>query len=203
LIRIAFMDAVISGFGNPMEQDNTRLAARLRERDPDVLDELIERFQHRLFRYLLSLTGDKSKAEDLFQETWLRVLERGHQYRPRWRFEVWLFSIARNLVIDMSRLKKGASLDQMMDTESGLGFDPAARQPSPLDETLAEEETKRMTQFLQQIPAAFREVLTLRFQEELPLEDVASVIGAPLSTVKSRLYRALEKLREVIEEKVV
>lgn len=197
------MDAVISGFGNPMEQDNTRLAARLRERDPDVLDELIERFQHRLFRYLLSLTGDKSKAEDLFQETWLRVLERGHQYRPRWRFEVWLFSIARNLVIDMSRLKKGASLDQMMDTESGLGFDPAARQPSPLDETLAEEETKRMTQFLQQIPAAFREVLTLRFQEELPLEDVASVIGAPLSTVKSRLYRALEKLREVIEEKVV
>ena len=61
-----------------MEQDRRKLEAALRAGDPDVLDGLIEKHQHRLFRYLLSLTGNRPTAEDLFQETWLRVLERGY-----------------------------------------------------------------------------------------------------------------------------
>src|SRR2546425_9425542 len=108
------MDAVIPWFGNPMEQDRAKLEAALRAGDPDVLDGLIEKHQHRLFRYLLSLTGNRPTAEDLFQETWLRVLERGYQYRAQWKFEVWLFSIARHLVVDLARQKKGSSLDELM-----------------------------------------------------------------------------------------
>src|SRR4030095_3924673 len=70
---LSSMDAVISWIENPMEQDRTSLAQGLRDGDPDILDSLIERYQHRLFRYLLALTGNRPTAEDIFQQTWLHV----------------------------------------------------------------------------------------------------------------------------------
>ncbi len=196
---LPYMDAVMTWTENPMEQSRAKLAQGLRGGDPDVLDSLIEEFQHRLFRYLLSVTGNRATAEDIFQETWLHVLERGHQYRPQWKFEVWLFSIARHLVIDHARRKRSDSLDALMDPEEGTGFEPSTAEPSPFERTLAGEESARMARSLAQIPPAYREVLTLRFQEDLALEEMATIINAPLSTVKSRLYRGLETLRQQIE----
>src|SRR5262245_58808030 len=189
------MATAVSWFENPMEQDNANLVVGLRRGDPDVLDNLIQTYQHRLFRYLLSLTGNRATAEDLFQETWLRVLERGHQYRSQWKFEVWLFSIARHLVIDEVRRKKGASLDELAETDEGPRFQPASAGPSPLEEVVAGEEGERIAQQLSRLPAVYREVLILRFREDLALEEIATIIRAPLSTVKSRLYRAVETLR--------
>jgi RNA polymerase sigma-70 factor (ECF subfamily) len=193
------MDAVISWIENPMEHDRSKLAQGLRGGDPNVVDRLIEKYQHRLFRYLLSVTGNRATAEDVFQETWLHVLERGRQYRVQWKFEVWLFSIARHLVIDLARRKKGQSLDELMDPEEGTGFEPSAAEPSPFEQVLAGEQSARMARVLARIPAAYREVLVLRFQEELGLEEMASIVKAPLSTVKSRLYRGLDSLRKEIE----
>jgi RNA polymerase sigma-70 factor (ECF subfamily) len=183
-----------------MEQERANLAVGLRGGDPDVLDSLIETYRHRLFRYLVSLTGNRSTAEDAFQETWLRVLERGSQYKPQWKFEVWLFTIARHLVIDQSRRKRGESLDELMDPEAGRGFEPAASGPSPFEEMMTGEASVRMAGILNRIPAIYREVLTLRFQEELELNEIATVIKIPLSTVKSRLYRGVEALRKELEE---
>src|SRR5262245_4810517 len=87
------MDAVICWTEKPMEHDRAKLAQDLRGGNPDVVDGLIERYQHRLFRYLLSVTGNRATAEDVFQETWLHVLQRGHQYRAQCEFEVWPFRI--------------------------------------------------------------------------------------------------------------
>ncbi len=195
------MDAVISWFENHMEQDSAKLIQGLRYGDPDILDDLIVTYQHQLFRYLLSLTGNRPMAQDLFQETWLHVLERGHQYRMQWKFEVWLFSIARHLVIDEARRKKGTSLEQLMDPETGSGFQPASQGPSPFDETFGGEQGEHLGRVLPRIPAAYREVLTLRFQDDLALEEISTILKAPLSTVKSRLYRGLEALRRLMEEK--
>jgi RNA polymerase sigma-70 factor (ECF subfamily) len=192
------MDAVISWFGNPMQEESARLEEGFHSGDPKVLDRLIETYQHRLLRYLWSLTGNRVIAEDLFQETWLRVLERGHQYRRQWRFESWLFTIARHLVIDEIRRKKGTSLDELADPEAGGPFEPPAHGPSPYEELAAGQEGERMARLLSRIPAMYREVLILRFREELPLEDIAAIIKAPLSTVKSRLYRGVEALRSVV-----
>jgi RNA polymerase sigma-70 factor (ECF subfamily) len=77
-----------------MPEDAKSLARSLKQRDPELLDRLIELYQFRLFRYLLHLTANRERAEDFFQETWLRVLERGHQYDGKWKFEAWLFAIA-------------------------------------------------------------------------------------------------------------
>ncbi|HEY9137179.1 MAG TPA: RNA polymerase sigma factor, partial [Terriglobus sp.] len=92
--------------------ERRRIADGLRRQDADLLQELIERYQHRLMRYLCSLTGRTDLAEDLFQETWIRVLERGHLYDDRGDFDAWLFTIARNRALDMFRKRSTVSLDE-------------------------------------------------------------------------------------------
>ena len=173
------------------EDDRKALAAALRRRDPGVLDALIAQYQFRLFRYLLYLTGARETAEDIFQETWIRVLDRGHLYDGRARFETWLFAIARHLVIDLQRKKKPEPLADLAD--------PALDAPSPLDLFAARERSANVQAAMDRLPAVFREVLLLRFQEELGLEEIGAITGAPLSTVKSRLYRGLDSLRQVLE----
>jgi RNA polymerase sigma-70 factor (ECF subfamily) len=183
-------------FSTLMADDKKALAQGLKRRDPDLLDQLIEQYQYRLFRYLFHLTGSRERAEDFFQETWIRVIERGHQYDAKNKFEAWLFTIARNLVIDWQRRKKMQSLDSLTDPEEGTPKEfPALNEPSPLHLVLTQEEKSGVHASLEKIPAVYREVLVLRFQEEMGLEEIAGVLAAPLSTVKSRLYRGLEALR--------
>ena len=185
-----------------MEDDAKELARGLKRRDPDVLDRLIEQYQYRLFRYLVHLTGSRERAEDFFQETWVRVLERGHQYEGKWKFETWLFAIARNLVIDWQRRKKPASLDELMEPsrEDSAPFEPAtAPEQSPLAQVMQRQNESSVQASMKKLPVIYREVLLLRFQEEMQLEEIAAVTSIPLSTVKSRLYRGLEGLRGAMQ----
>lgn len=194
------MEGTVCRLEKTMDQDRAELVAGLSSGDPDLLERLIEQYQHRLFRYLLSLTGHRATAEDVFQETWLRVLERGGQYRGRWKFESWLFGIARHLVIDLARRKKAGSLDQLMHPGEGKPqFEPETADPSPFDQLQAGEEAERVLQALARMAPVYREVLVLRFQEELSLNEIAEITEAPLSTVKSRLYRGLDLLRGRLE----
>ncbi len=180
-----------------MERESAEIARGLRRRDPDVLDRLIEQYQNRLLRYLIYLTGNRTLAEDLFQETWVRVLERGGQYNGRTKFESWLFAVARHLVIDSYRRKTPASLEAITDQE-GIKApfeveDEAA--VSPFQLLSGQEDAERIGTALGRLPAIYREVLMLRFHEDMKLEEISAVTGAPLSTVKSRLDRGLEALR--------
>jgi RNA polymerase sigma-70 factor (ECF subfamily) len=188
-------------FTGLMSDERQTLAAGLRRRDPDVLDRLIEEHQQRLYRYLLFLTGDPALADDLFQETWIRVLERGHQYNAKSKFESWLFAIARHLVIDTSRRKKFSSLEALADPESNQPYEPPDEHATSALQLLVMHEDQRAVQLsLMKIPAYYREVLMLRFHEELGLDEIATVLSAPLSTVKSRLYRGLEALKTALPE---
>ncbi len=182
------------------QRENAAIARGLKRQDPELLDHLIEVYQHRLLRYLLFLTGKREVAEDLFQETWMRVLLRGAQYNGKARFDTWLFTIARNLVIDLSRKRTMASLDEMSDpTDDGRPFEIATDGPSPLDQFKIREDRAEVSEVLMKLEANYREVLVLRFHEELSLEEIAKVTRAPLSTVKSRLYRGLAALKPEIE----
>jgi len=189
------MNATACYFVSAMADENTEIARGLRRRDPDLLDHLIEKYQHRLLRYLLYLTGRREMAEDFFQETWIRVLERGSQYDGRHEFSTWLFTIARNLVIDDLRRKRPASLDSLLDVDGAAPFDlPATGQPSAFDATVQREQNEQISAGMQHISAEYRESLLLRFQEGMSLEEIATVTGAPLGTVKSRIYRSLTAL---------
>jgi RNA polymerase sigma-70 factor (ECF subfamily) len=184
-----------------LQRENLAIAKGLKRNDPELLDQLIELYQHRLLRYLLFLTGKREVAEDLFQETWMRVLLRGAQYNGKARFDTWLFTIARNLVIDLSRKRQMASLDEMSETgEDERPFEVAIDGPSPLEQFAIREDRAEVAELLLKLEPSYREVLTLRFHEEMSLEEIATVTRAPLSTVKSRLYRGLAALKPEVEQ---
>jgi RNA polymerase sigma-70 factor (ECF subfamily) len=190
-------------FSTLMSDEAKTIARGLQRRDPDLLDRLIEQYQYRLFRYLVSITGSKEHAEDFFQETWIRVLERGHQYDGKSKFEAWLFAIARHLVIDWLRTKKPQSLDTLTDPEQEHPLQLAnENESSPLHQVLSHESEENVQDSLGKIAAIYREVLVLRFQEELQIEEMADVLSIPISTVKSRLYRGLEALRGALQRGV-
>ena len=186
-------------FAALMTDDAKTISQGLTRRDPDLLDHLIEQYQNRLYRYLIFLTSNPALAEDLFQETWIRVLERGHQYNAKCKFESWLFAIARNLVIDVSRRKKMASLEDLGNPESEQAYDPPDEQAVSALQLLVTRENEQAVQVsLQKIAPYYREVLLLRFHEELNLEEIAEILATPVSTVKSRLYRGLTALKSAL-----
>jgi len=175
------------------------VVARLRRGDPDALASLLSGYQHRLYRYLLRLVQEPAAAEDLFQQTWLRVMEKIGRLDARGSFETWLFSVAHNLAIDHLRRQRGSSLDE----RDGSGSAPierlTANGPDPLEQLLDFERSAMLAAAMWELPAIHREVLSLRFEEEMKLEQIAEVAGVPLATVKSRLRRALEGLRAAME----
>jgi RNA polymerase sigma-70 factor (ECF subfamily) len=181
-------------------QENALIAQGLKRHDAGLLDELIVQYQHRLLRYLLYLTGNRELAEDLFQETWMRVLLRGAQYNGNARFDTWLFTIARNLVIDVRRKRTMASLDELCEAgEDDRPFEVPSNGPNPFDLYQSYENSQLVAQLLLTLDPLHREVLVLRFHEELSLDEIAQVTCAPLSTVKSRLYRGLASLKPRLE----
>jgi RNA polymerase sigma-70 factor (ECF subfamily) len=183
------------------ERENASIARGLKRQDPELLDHLIELYQHRLLRYLLFLTGKRETAQDLFQETWMRVLLRGSQYNGKSRFDTWLFTIARNLVIDLSRKRTACSLDELTAGHEGSApFEVVLDAPSPFEQFQSREDAAEVSHVLLSLEPSYREVLGLRFYEELSLEEIAAVTRAPLSTVKSRLYRGLAALKPQLEQ---
>ena len=188
------MNAIAYCYANAMESDTSAIARGLRRRDPDLLDRLIEQYQHRLLRYLVYLSGNRELAEDLFQETWIRVLERGHQYDGKHEFSTWLYAVARNLTIDYLRKKSPLSLDGLMEDEEHAPFEPADTRPMAWEVVQQHEQSERISAALVSIPAEYRETVVLRFQEGLALDEIATITGTKLGTVKSRLYRGLNML---------
>ena len=196
------MELATSWFMNTVEHEAGEVARGLRRRDPTLIDYLIQQYHYRLFRYLLILTGNCQEAEDLFQETWIRVLEKGHQYKRRWKFETWLFSIARHLAIDFRRRRQPQSLDvllQLNGTSQPLELEDTAS-ASAFEQAFQGEEAANVATALAHLPPSYREVLTLRLHEDMQLEEIARVVDSPLSTVKSRLYRGLAMLREWLKD---
>lgn len=189
--------AITAAAARATERENAAIARGLKNQDPDLLDQLIETYQHRLMRYLLFLTRSREVSEDLFQEVWIRVLRRGSQYNGKARFDTWVFTIARNLVIDLSRKRTMASLDEMRETEDSEArpFEVVSDGPSPFELFAGRENASEVAEVLLTLESSYREVLMLRFHEEMSLEEIASLTRAPLSTVKSRLYRGLAALK--------
>jgi RNA polymerase sigma-70 factor (ECF subfamily) len=188
--------------------DTQRIARGLRQRDVALLHELVEQYQFRLVRYLIYLLGRRDFVDDLVQETWLRVLERGSSYNRHSRFEPWLFTIARNLTLDHLRKRRIFSLDSGLD--SGLDSSDHPEQdreppslvssaPSPFELAARTEDAQRIAHTLEALEPIYREALVLRFQEDLSLQEMSTVMGVPLTTVSSRIYRGLATLRTQME----
>ena len=136
----------------------------------------------------------------------MRVLVRGGQFNGQSRFDTWLFTIARNLVIDQKRKKTMSSLDELFEAgtedDRPMSFEVADDEPSPFDLCSGGEDRELIASALLQLDTLYREVIVLRFQEDLSLDEIATITRAPLSTVKSRLYRGMAALKPRLERRM-
>ena len=170
------------------EAEAQRIAKGLRSKDLAVMNELIDWYQYRLARYLFYVTGKRENVEDLAQETWVRVLERGTQYDGRSRFEPWLFSIARNLAFDQFRKRRTVSLDTQDASESSDGAFSReiveANRPSPFLSAARSEDAARLASAMELLEPIYREALLLR-----QCDDQGKIVG--LQTPGFDRYRCL------------
>jgi len=186
--------------GLPMAVDATpsreqgRLAARLRERDPEALREVYERCGRVCFGFLVKALGDRGAAEDVQQQVFLEVWRRAPAYDPeRGSLLTWVMTIARSRAIDHKRRRVPEPLDPdaaASAAESGTTVEGEV-------EALAER--WRMRALLGQLPEAESTLLRMRFYAGLTQSEIAAREDIPLGTVKTRMFNGLRRLREMIE----
>jgi RNA polymerase sigma factor (sigma-70 family) len=173
-------------------REDELLALRCQLGDRDGFDDLIRRWNDPLWRYLRRVAGSDHKAQELAQETWLRVVRGISRLRDPARLRAWLFGIARRVAMDSLRDQYAAPR-----TADVVDVDlPAEDGGDTLHEDLA-----AMEEELRQLPVIEREVLTLFYLQELSLGEVADVLRVPAGTVKSRLFRARQLLRRVMTQR--
>jgi len=160
--------------------------------DPRAFETLYGRHRERLYRFLAGQLRDPALADELFQDTWQRVIAAREGWRPEAAFATWLYRIARNLLADHWRARRHrppapADADERVARVAG--------DDSP-EMTLSEFEQRRsLALALEELPDEQREVVLLRLQQELTLEQIGEITGVGRETVKSRLRYAMDKLR--------
>lgn len=160
--------------------------------DVAAFQTLYSRHRGPLFRHLGRQVRDTALAEELFQDVWQRVITARERYRPDAKFGTWLYQIAHNRVADHWRAK------QHRPDAPGDADELAARVPDPETperQLSSFEERRRLQLALEELPEDQREVVLLRLEQELSLEEIGEITGVGRETVKSRLRYAMDKLR--------
>ncbi|HXU70041.1 MAG TPA: RNA polymerase sigma factor [Polyangia bacterium] len=189
-------------------RDDSDESLMLRYRDGDVraFELLVTRHRKALFNFILRFVRDTAQAEDVTQETFLRLVKGADAYERQAKFTTWLYTIARNLCVDASRRgkhRKAASLDAPLSDDDGAAslLDLLPDGTAGVDRQAQSRELGlRLRQAIEALPDEQREIFLLREVADLQFNEIAKVIGCPENTVKSRMRYALEKLREALEE---
>jgi RNA polymerase sigma-70 factor (ECF subfamily) len=171
-----------------MEREHElRLVLRLRSGDPDAFDEVHGAFNVRLYNFLARLSNDRTAAEDLLEETWLRLVQHANRLRPDTRLGAWLFTVARHLHVSYcrSRLLEDSHMTGL------LGLWPHGRPgPSPFEAMEATERGRRLAAALASLPLTYREALLLVTVEGLPYSEAAEICGVKAEAMRQRVSRA-------------
>ena len=177
----------------PDEESDERLMLRFRAGDGPAFEVLVRRHRTPVFSFLLRLTGDRARAEDLCQETFLKVVRASGDWEPRARFRTWLFAIARNQAVDEARRQAFRRADPLDGAPASAAVSDG---PSPDRSAESALVRPKLEAALAALPEEQREVFLLREYAGLKFHEIASVTGVAENTVKSRMRYALEGLRE-------
>lgn len=181
--------------------DDADLVRRVLGGDEEAFADLVRRWEPRLRAYVGQIVKTPEEARDLVQEAFLRAWSNLDQYNPTFRFSTWLFRIAHNLAIDQLRRRRQSlvSLEVGEDDEgSALVLDPADPRRGPLADLANRELAEALAREIHNLPAAYRELVTLRHFVGLAYHEIAELKGLPLGTVKNKLFRAHSVLREAL-----
>ena len=163
-----------------------------------AMTELVGRYERPLFRFLLHLTHDPQLAEDVFQESFLRLHRARATYRPDQALKPYLYRIALNALRDQrSKRRPSVSIDQTSDSKRSIALRSPG--PRPEDESERSETQRQIRAALLGLPEAEREVVVLRVFEDLSFAEIARIADIPIPTAKSRMLYALRRMKPELE----
>ena len=180
------------------DESDERLMLRFRGGDARAFEVLVSRHRTPVYSFLVRLTGDRARAEDLCQDAFLRVVKASATWEERATFKTWLFTIARNLASDEARRNVFRRTDDL-DAPGGAAATEPSGDPAPDRAAASAELRPKLEAALAALPAEQREVFLLREHAGLRFPEIAAVTGTPENTVKSRMRYALEGLRQRLE----
>jgi RNA polymerase sigma-70 factor (ECF subfamily) len=163
----------------------------------DGFEELVRRYQRPIAAYVYRMVGDYEAALDLTQEVFIKVYNSLRRYRSEFKFSTWIYKIAHNSAVD--HLRRSSNRDQALTTEfAGEQYDLPleSRKLSPEQESERAERRAEIERVVRALPSAYRELVLLRHSHDMSYDEIAEVTGLPLGTVKNRLFRARETMRQ-------
>lgn len=163
----------------------------------DGFEELVRRYQRPIAAYVYRMVGDYDSALDLTQEVFIKVYGSLERYRSEYKFSTWIYKIAHNAAVD--HLRRYSTREQALVGESdGTTYDLPIEsgKPTPEQESERRERRAEIEAVVDQLPPAYRELVVLRHSHDLSYDEIAEVTALPLGTVKNRLFRAREVMRQ-------
>lgn len=176
------------------DDGDARLMCAYAQGDATAFETLYARYKGPLYRYFLHRCRRRESAEELYQETWMRVIRARGEYRVQAKFSTWLFRIAQNLLIDAGRKERGLVLEALPDDAPGADCD------NPETQVADRERLRRYHALLRRLPEEQREVFLLKEESGLPLDEIATLLAIPFEAAKSRLRYAARKLRAGLQD---
>ncbi|MUV38200.1 ECF RNA polymerase sigma factor SigW [Lentibacillus sp. JNUCC-1] len=172
---------------------------QVKKGDQTAFEDVVSYFQHRIYYHCYRMLGNAHEAEDIAQETFIRAYVNIHSFDEHRKFSTWLYRIATNLTIDRLRKRKpDFYLDAEIKGAEGLDMYSQLASDDPLPQKEVENiELQDEIQFaIRELPPHYRSTITLRYLEEFSLNEISEILDVPLGTVKTRIHRGREILRE-------
>lgn len=184
----------------PLDPTDEALVRAVLSGDRDRFELLVERYQTRLVNYLYRMVRNLEEAHDLTQEVFIRVYQALDRYDSQYRFSTWLFRVAQNAAIDVIRKRRIQLVPLTRRAEEGgeatVDLELPDGQPSALETLQGRELDASIRAAIDTLPWEYRELILLRHYGELAYEEIAEVKAMPLGTVKNKLFRARQMLKQ-------
>ena len=187
---------------NLRESTDIELIANAIRGREDGFEELVRRYQRQITAYVFRMLGDYDSSLDVTQEVFIKVYNSLARYSSEYKFSTWLYRIAHNAAID--HMRRNSVCPQSLETENADGaYQLQIESPNPTPEQDRERSEWRteIDTVVRRLPTAYRELILLRHTQDLSYDEIADVTGLPLGTVKNRLFRAREMMREIFVER--
>ncbi len=196
---MATPDATFENIKNISDLELIASAIKGRE---DGFEGLVRRYQRPITGYIFRMLGDYEASLDVSQEVFIKVYNSLSRYSSEYKFSTWLYRIAHNAAID--HMRRNSVNPQSLETENADGtyqLQIECPKPGPEQDRERSEWRKEIDSVVRRLPSAYRELILLRHSQDLSYDEIADVTGLPLGTVKNRLFRAREMMREIFVER--
>lgn len=183
--------------------DDAELIAEYRLGNEDAFGQLLQRYLSPVYHFVFQLAGDRSAAEDIVQETFIKAWKHLARYDRSRSFKTWLFAIAKNTAYDFLKKKKSFPFSSFEDEEGNNILEESVSAETLLPDEMLERKdaADELEAVLREIPERYRSLLLLAYKEDFSLQEIADILGEPYNTIKSRHGRALKRLKQAFLER--